>query len=32
VSWLKEQDLVDKAVDAKSVLDLSFIKGHLNTN
>jgi NitT/TauT family transport system substrate-binding protein len=32
LSWLKEQDLVDKAVDAKSVLDLSFIKGHINTN
>ncbi len=32
VSWLKEQKLVDESVEAKSVLDLSFIKGHLNTN
>ncbi|WP_406854917.1 ABC transporter substrate-binding protein [Alsobacter sp. KACC 23698] len=30
VEWYKQQGLVDQAVDAKSMLDLSFIKGHLN--
>lgn len=32
VSWLKAQGLADASVDAKSILDLSFVKGHLNAN
>jgi NitT/TauT family transport system substrate-binding protein len=28
VAWYQGQGLVDKSVDAKSILDLSFVKGH----
>jgi NitT/TauT family transport system substrate-binding protein len=30
VAWLKEQGLVDRSVDAKSFIDLSFVQGHTN--
>lgn len=30
VAWLKEQKLVDAGVDARAMLDLTFVKGHLN--
>ena len=30
VAWYQAQGLVDKSVDAKTVLDLSFIKGHFD--
>jgi len=30
VAFWKSQGRVDKSVDAKSILDLSFIKGHFN--
>jgi NitT/TauT family transport system substrate-binding protein len=30
VAWYQSQGLVDKSVDAKALLDLSFIKGHLD--
>jgi len=29
VAWYQAQGMVDKSVSAKTVLDLSFIKGHL---
>jgi NitT/TauT family transport system substrate-binding protein len=29
VAWYQAQGLVDKSVDAKAVLDLSFVKGHI---
>lgn len=32
VEWCKQQGLVDAAVDAKAMLDLSFVQGHLNAN
>ncbi len=32
VQWLKAEGLVDASVDAKSILDLSFIEGHTNVN
>jgi NitT/TauT family transport system substrate-binding protein len=30
VAWYQSQNLVDKSVDAKSVVDLSFVPGHLD--
>lgn len=30
VDWMKAQNLVDAAVDAKTVLDLSYVQGHTN--
>ena len=30
VAWYKAQGLVDKGVEAKAILDLSFIKGHMD--
>lgn len=30
VRWYQQQNLVDKALDAKSVVDLGFVKGHLD--
>jgi NitT/TauT family transport system substrate-binding protein len=30
VAWLKEQGLVDRSVDPKSFIDLSFVRGHTN--
>jgi NitT/TauT family transport system substrate-binding protein len=32
VAWLKQQKLVDAGVDARAILDLSFVKGHLDGN
>ena len=32
VQWLKDEGLVDASVDAKSILELSFIDGHINAN
>ena len=29
VRWYQQQNLVDKSLDAKTVVDLSFVKGHL---
>jgi NitT/TauT family transport system substrate-binding protein len=31
VAWYQGQGLVDKSVDAKSILDLSFVQGHYET-
>ena len=30
VAWLKEQGLVDRSVDPKTFIDLSFVQGHTN--
>ena len=30
IAWYKGQGLVDKSVEAKPIIDLSFIKGHLD--
>jgi NitT/TauT family transport system substrate-binding protein len=30
VAWLKDQGLVDRSVDPKTFIDLSFVKGHTN--
>jgi NitT/TauT family transport system substrate-binding protein len=30
VQWLKSEKLVDAGVDPKAVLDLTFVKGHMN--
>ena len=30
VEFWQSQGLVDRAVDAKAILDLSFVKGHFN--
>jgi NitT/TauT family transport system substrate-binding protein len=30
VAWYQAQGMVDKSVSAKAVLDLTFIKGHLD--
>lgn len=32
IAWMKAQKLVDPSVDAGAVMDLSFIKGHINAN
>jgi len=30
VAWYKEQSLIDQSVDARAILDLSFVQGHFN--